>query len=442
MEQMEQDDDSDHPFGEYEEEAIASLIIDHPDFFSSIARFLKYELFNRVEVQYVVATLLDYYNRYGVFPTRGMLLDKIKKNLTVDDLYHQDIISIAERESDPREVPALKESIMEWARAKAYGLLYDPDTIAKYKKGDYEALEAVIEEARNIRDVGTNTFWFFDEIDKLFVQDNIEHFTTGFTQLDRLIHEGGPTRKEMLVWMAPTGIGKSLMLINNAVANILRGRNVLYATLEMSDILSALRALGSITGKPINQRFDMRDEIMCIVNRIKSENIGDLAFQEFQPDETSVDDIYALVDKLRKTRGWMPDIVCVDYLELMISRRSSDQKEEYVRQKSVANQVRGFAKSENVFVFTATQTNRGGNNSDSVIDVTKIAESYGKSMPIDYLISINQSTDEYEAQFDDHERSVHNAGARMYVVKNRNGMRGRTIPITINYNTMRIREPS
>jgi len=201
-----------HPFGEYEEEAVVSLLIDHPEFFTNIARYLKYQLFSRTEIQYIIANILDHYNDHGVFPTRGLLLDTLKRGLTVDDPSYEDIIKIAARESDPREVPSLKKHIMEWARSKAYGLLYDPDTIAQFQAGKFDELETVFNQARNIQDLGTSTFSFFDEIERLFVVDAYETFTTGFAQLDNYMHDDapsrGPARKELLVWMAPTGVGK------------------------------------------------------------------------------------------------------------------------------------------------------------------------------------------------------------------------------------------
>jgi hypothetical protein len=208
VEALEQTVEEESPFGEYEEEAIASLIIDHPEFFTSVGRFLNNQLFSRTEVQYVIAHILSYYEEYGVFPTRGLLLDTIKRSLTVDDYGYEDIIAIAARKSDPREIPALKERLIEWARTKAYGILYDTDTIAKYNAGDFDAIEEVFNRARNIQDIGSGTFWFFEDVEKLFVESTIENFTTGFTMLDRYMHEGGPSRKEMLVWMAPTGVGK------------------------------------------------------------------------------------------------------------------------------------------------------------------------------------------------------------------------------------------
>lgn len=439
-------DGDDKPFGPHEEEAIIALMLDHPEFFSAITRFMTHELFGSGEVQYIAATILEYSGRHGVYPTRGLLLDTIKRNLTVDDPSSDHIIEIAQRPSNPREVPAIKDRLTEWARQKAYGLLYDEETIKKYHRGDFTALEDVFNTARSIQDIGQSSMWFFNELDRLFHEDTIQHFTTGFPMLDASLNDGGPARKEVLVWMAPTGVGKSIMLINDAIYNVLKGHKVLLVTFELSDVKSALRALGALTNRPIDRRrFSIKDDIMGAVNRIRSNGgVGDLVIHEFPPDETSVDGIHALCDLLRRSKGWHPDVICLDYLELMVSRRASDNKDEYIKQKSVATQVRGLAQKENVCIFTATQTNRSGNNSAEKLDVTKISESYGKAMSIDYLVSVAQTPEEYNLQYDDannpNRRIVRPARARMYIAKNRNGPKDKSVPVEINYDTMLVKE--
>lgn len=425
------DHPGDMPFGKYEEEAILSLMLDHPEFFSSISQHLSPKLFTRPEVQYVVAAVLNYYEDYSVFPTRALLHDIIAKKLTVDDPIADDVLKIIDRESDPREIPALKDKLLTWAKSSTLKVLYDPDTIKRFHNGDLQYIEDIFDQCNTIQDIGKEGFWFFDNIERLFIEEEVEHLTTGIAQLDNDLNEGGPSRKEMVVWMAPTGVGKSIMLANNAVANVLKGKNVLYVTLELSDLKSALRIMGAMTDLPINQRMNNKDQLMSYIRRIKSSDIGDLVIYEYPPDEITVDQLYGLISHLKKTRGWVPDVLIVDYLELMCSRRASDNADDYSKQKSVSTQLRGVAINENVLVFTATQTNRSGNDDTKLIDVTKMAESYGKSMPMDYLVSINQSKEEYEAT---------PAQARLYVAKNRNGPKFNSITVHINYKTMALKE--
>ena len=61
--------------------------------------------------------------------------------------------------------------------------------------------------------------------------------------------------------------------------------------------------------------------------------------------------------------------------------------------------------------------------------MNKVAESYGKMMPMDYVVSINQTLEEYTDGI-----------IRLYIAKNRNGPKFKTITARINYNTMSVEE--
>ena len=115
------DEDADHtPFGKYQEEAIISLALDHPEFFINVGRYLKPDMFGRQECKYVIAVLLNYYEKYRIIPTRLLIRDIIEKELTPEQPF--DIVfKIIDRKSDPREVPIIKDTLMKWAKTKAYG---------------------------------------------------------------------------------------------------------------------------------------------------------------------------------------------------------------------------------------------------------------------------------------------------------------------------------
>lgn len=437
LEKLRQADGEEHPFGKYEEESIISLILDYPETFGIIAKHVTENLFERLEVRAIVGEILEFYREYDSYPTRGMLKDILERKLTVDHELAEPILKLVDRPSNPRDVAGLKDRLINWARSKSYGMLYDPETIKKWQRGEFESIESIFEEARKVKDVSLSGMWFFEDLEKLFRQDLTEHFTTGIVQLDQYVGDGGPSRKEMFVWMAPTGRGKSIMLVHSALANVKRGRKVLFITLELSETKTALRGLGNISDQLINNtRFNHKDEMIKLAETIQaSSGGGDLYIHKYPPDEISVDDIEALLDMLRRNKNWVPDVIVIDYLELMVSRRPSDNKDDYTRQKSVATQVRGLADNTNTMVFTATQTNRAGNDPAEMIGVTKIAESYGKTMALDYLVSINQTPDEAEKQ-----QLTGMATVTLFIAKNRNGDSAKTVNVKINYRTMSVKE--
>ena len=427
-------DTENKPFGEYEEQAIVALMLDNPEFFSGIAKYLDKDLFHKAEVQFVVLHILQYYEKYDVFPTRLLLRDIITKKLTVDDAYVNDILGVLDSKVNHRDVPIIKDSLLQWAKSQAFKILWSPETIERYTKGDFEYVEEVFDKARRIKDVQYNGLQLFRDIESIFVTNVFEHLTTGFPKLDVDLNEGGPSKGDLTVFMAPTGVGKSIALANVAAANCKQGKNVLFVTLELSTQKSALRTLGAMTELPVfgTDSGKHHDKITTNARNIKSSGGGDIYFFQLPPDEISVDDLNNLIDEIKKRENWVPDVLIVDYLELMVSRRSSDNDNDYTRGKAVATQLRGICMIQKTCGFTATQTNRSGNDDgEALIGVDKIAESYGKTMPMDYLVSINQSKEELEST---------PPRARLYIAKNRNGRKFVTIPVTINYNNMSMKE--
>lgn len=429
--------EDDKPFGNYQEEAIISLALDHPEFFTNVCRHLKPDMFGRFECKYIIATVLNYFEKYRIIPTRLLIRDIIEKDLTPDQPFEL-IFKIIDRRSDPREVPIIKDTLMKWAKTKAYGLIYSEEAINAYESGRFEEIEKIVQEANKVTDIGEGGFWLLDQFEKLFLADAIDHRTTGFPRLDRILNNGGPSPKEVVCWLAPTNTGKSILLINNAIASLkgmnrdgANGQDVLLVTFELDTIKTALRCLSTTTGIAQDQVGNNQDYIRRVINTIKETYNKRLLIYEFPPDECSVDHIYALIDNLKRKEGWKPDVVIIDYLDLMVSRNAAYNKDDYTRQKHVATELRGLAKNENVLVFTATQTNRSGGEGGEPIDLSKTAESYGKQFALDYVISLNQSLED---------KLEKPPRIRFFVAKNRNGPKNEMITCEINYDTMVVKE--
>lgn len=426
------------PFGPYEEEAIISLALDHPEFFTSVGRFMKPTMFGRLECQVVIAEVLNAFEQFDVVPTRKILRDRIVGTLTEDDPY-EEILRIVDRKSDYREVPIIKDTLLKWAQDRAFGQIYSEEAQEAYARGDYDFLEKIITDANRIADIGNKGFWFFENYQLLFEPDIIDHRTTGFPKLDRMLNNGGPSPKEVLCWLAPTNVGKSIVLCNNAISALkgngpggVPGQDVLLITFELDTIKTAMRCLGVMAQDiPINNIVDRKEYVTRVVTQVERTYKKRFLIVEWPPDECSVSHIYALLDNLRRTDGWHPDVVILDYLDLMTSRNDAYNKDDYTRQKHVANEVRGLAKNENVLVFTATQTNRSAAGGEELADLNKAAESFAKQFSLDYVVSLNQSRSE---------RRATPPRMRMYIAKNRNGPKNETVDCTITYETMVVRE--
>ena len=425
-------------FDKYQEEAIISLALDHPEFFTNIGAYIKPNLFLRPECQYVMAHILNAYEKYGIVPSRQILRSKIVKELTVDDNY-RDVLLLLDRKSDHREVPIIKEELIKWARQRSFGLLYSEEAIASYHEGDFEALEKIFTEANKIVDIGEGGFWLFKSLETLFEPQANVHLTTGFPRLDSVLNDGGPSLKEVLCWMAPTGVGKSILLINNAISSFKGigpdgnlGQDVLLVTFELDTYKTAMRILASATTIPSRQLADKQDDVVNKFKILQSTYKKNILIYELPPNECSVEHINAIIDTNRKRHGFNPSVVILDYLDLMVSRVPEyNKKGDYEKLKNVATEIRGLAKKQNVLVFTATQTNRNGAEDGVLIDMTKIADSFGKQFALDYVISLNQSRED---------RDAIPSRLSFFLAKNRNGPKNEIIDCVINYDNMVVKE--
>jgi replicative DNA helicase len=443
-----------HVFGPHEEVAIISLAFDQPEFFSAVIGYLRDDHFDRYETKFIFNIIKFYHDKHNLVITRPMCIDIAEQTLTADDP-HDEVLSLIKRESDPREIPIITERLIEWARRKQYSLLYSKDALDAHERGEYQYQEQVIEDARKIVNFGTDLLWMFDDYEQLFVEDKEEKLTTGFASLDSCLNYGGPTRRDTLCYLAPTGVGKSITLNHTGIANIRRRKNVLHVTCEMPKLQVGYRYLGGFTELRIRDRLTHKLRIIDCLRAVKATYGAELILAEYPPDEISVDTVHALLDVLRRVHGIIMDVVIIDYLELMIPRKASGREDEYLRQKRVSTEFARLAVKENVFGVTASQSNRSGmdplntKGGDNVIELNKMAESFGKAMPLSYVVTINQTKQEYESgreiiQGDTkeqiQERPVTSARCRLYIAKNRNGPKFKSIGSTINYETMVMRE--
>jgi len=449
-----QDNLSNHEFGSHEEKVIISLAFENPEFFITVMPYLEESYFDQKICKFVFAIIKHHYVKHSVIISRNLATDISKRALTADDP-HEEILDLINKPVDPRELPIVMETLVDWAKKKVYGKLYTEEAIDAHIRGDHSLVEKVVEEAGRVNEFKSNFFFFYKSYDSLFVKENEQKLTTGFSRLDIFLNNGGPTRGEVVCVMAPTGVGKSLFLVNAGTASILNGLNVLHVTCEMTKEKTAQRYLGCMTDEWIESRFipEVQQRMKLKLEKKRETYDSQLIIVEYPPNDVTVDVIHMNIDVLRRMYGINVDVVIVDYLELLLSRQNLHDDKEYSVQKRVGTELCRLAKKEKVLVFTAMQTNRGsgdksqGKTGDDVIELNRVSESWGKTMALDYIISINQNRSEYDEGKDaksqeekekEDELSIMNAKCRFYIAKNRNGPKFETIDAKINYKTMKM----
>lgn len=228
-----------------------------------------------------------------------------------------------------------------------------------------------------------------------FYQEKEEKIECNLTDLNNICG-GGVERKSLNILMAPTNTGKTSALISLASSYLRRGYNVLYVTCEMAEKKIRQRFDANFLSTPINDIPLMKkEEYYSQMESLFKSLTTNLIVKEYPTSMANANHIRNLLNALANKENFVPDIVMVDYLNLLNSIRIKTGKS-YEIVKAISEEIRGIAVENNMCFWSATQTNRDGDGA-SDLDITDVSESYGLPMTADLMIAIIQ-TEELKKQ--------------------------------------------
>ena len=408
------------------------------EFFSEIVPLLKPDYFDFPAYKNVFLGVRNYYDKYRKLPSDSVLPDFINTSVsgavdngidyenTLAEINTIDKSCLGDREF-------LLDTVEEFARQKAMDGAVRKAMVILNEEGDIAEVEELVKNAllvnRNV-DVGQD---YFEEVQarllRSYQENNERKISTVFATHDRHL-EGGLASKELAIVVAPPGVGKSLYLVNQGANAIYDGKNVLYVSLEMSQdkiagrFDSVLTEIRNTDLKKPHAQLKLKDRL----KEVKTKTNGRLIIKEFPTGASNVNQLRALLVQLRLHKDFVPDLIIVDYLELLRPNRMIES--EYQAQQRIAEELRGLAVEHKCLVWTASQTNRQARRVNIITDA-ELGDSYGKIRPADWVISLNQTQEEYDE-----------GQMRVFVIKARDSKQHYLINIGIDYTTLQMREPS
>lgn len=209
------------------------------------------------------------------------------------------------------------------------------------------------------------------------------------------ITKGGLPRKSMSVLLATTGGGKSLLKCHFAASYLLTGKNVVYITMEMAEERIAERIDANMMNVSLDELKVMpRDVYEKRIERIKGKTTGKLVIKEYPTGSAHAGHFRHLLNELKMKKGFTPDVVFIDYLNICASSRvkGAAAANSYTLVKSIAEEIRGLAMEFNCAIVTSSQYNRDAyGNSD--VDLTNTSESMGITHTADCILGLISSED-------------------------------------------------
>jgi hypothetical protein len=204
------------------------------------------------------------------------------------------------------------------------------------------------------------------------------------------ITKNGFSRKTLNIFLAGTGVGKSLTMCHIAAACLAQGKNVLYITLELAEEEVAKRIDANLMNITIDDLLQLpQDLYLKKASVLKNKSQGKLIVKEYPTASASTLHFKALLNELHLKKSFKPDIIFVDYLNICASSRikPGGNVNSYTYIKSIAEELRGLAVEFEVPVVSATQTNRTGFTSSDV-GLEDTSESFGLPATADFMAAL------------------------------------------------------
>jgi KaiC/GvpD/RAD55 family RecA-like ATPase len=324
------------------QQLLLEYLVSSPDTFALCKSIIHSDFFDP-EYRKTVEFIHSYYDKYNSTPSP-------------DQIDAETGVELQLRQVTRDEIKYCSEEIETFCRRKAIerAILASPSLI---EKGDYGKVENIIRDAISTslnKDLGVD--YFEDPASRLEAMlQEAPRTTTKWKLFDEMIG-GGIARTEMLMFSANSGGGKSIALANLALNMTSQGFNVLYLSLELSEKMISQRFDMMLTGIPtVNWRNNVK-EISASLNQI-APHMGKLVIKRMESG-TNCNAIRGYLKEFELKNGYIPDLLVVDYLDIMGANEKVSADNIFEKDKRAAEQLRDIGFDYDMFIATASQQNR------------------------------------------------------------------------------------
>ena len=408
-------------YGKEFQEGLCQLILQDRPFADRIMEVLDLNFLEISYLQTFLKKIIQYRDKYGVHPTYNTMLTILRTELEEEaEVVQKQVRSFFARihKADVDGPDYIKEVSLDFCRKQKLkeAML---ESVKLLKTSSYDEISQVINGALKLGADNNYGYDYLTDFEERFLVQTRSPITTGWTEIDQICKDG-LGKGELGVVIAPTGTGKSMVLVHLGAEALKAKRTVVQYTLELRDTTIANRYASCITGIPLGELLSFKEEILETVKEID----GKLIIKEYPTKSASVKTIKNHLEGLRK-RDVQVDMVIVDYADLL--RPINSQREKRMELESIYEGLRAIAQEFDVAVWTASQTNRGGLNAE-VITMESISEAFSKCFVADFIFSVSRTVQD----------KTTNSG-RVFIAKNRNGPDGLIYPIYMDTSRVKIK---
>ena len=407
-------------YGKSFQEGLVQLIFEDRPFADQITEVLDIQFLELEYLRVFVSKVIDYRDRYGTHPSVEAMITILRTDMDGDDEVLQNQVREYFARIHTREmsdIEYIKETSLDFCRKqnlkeammKSVGLL---------QNCSFDEISTVINDALKLGSENNFGYDYLADFEERFKIKHRAPVTTGWKEIDG-ITGGGLGKSELGVVIAPTGAGKSMALVHLGAQAIKEGKTVVHYTLELQDTIIGTRYDSCITGYPLSDIRNFKEEIYEEIKNLD----GALIVKEYPTKSATTNTLRAHLSRLIK-REIKPGLIIVDYADLL--KPVIVRKEKRNELESIYEELRALASEFKCPIWTASQTNRSGLNAE-VITMEQISEAFNKCFVSDFIFSISRTIEDKQ-----------NNQGKIFIAKNRNGPDGMIYPIFMDTSHVKI----
>jgi replicative DNA helicase len=422
------------------------LLLLDPVLFESIAPHIKSAFWDTDEIRWLYSQLTEYYNKWKTMPTRAAWVEIFRGKLKTEEIpqYLLTLKSIVEIHDIPEKEDVL-DHLQKWIKQNLF--VRGWQKMSKiYSGGNVdEAIsytQTVLDDCSKVSfKPADRSFFFQDYVSRMAIRQM--HFETqdqkisiaGIHRLD-VLSNGGLGRGELGVFVADAKVGKSIFLLNVGACAIMQS----FGKMKVLHI--------SLEGRKgqVDDRYEARFLLhpYAAVSRNNLPSTAEKTYKQFGNslvvcnmmdfDRTPMDIVKEL--ETLATYGFVPDLIIVDYGDLMSPRKDMSGNT-YLDQQSVYRDLKIIAVKYNAVVWTASQVTRPPQGVDPRTDEAfhytryNLADCYAKVRVADMLITGNATDAERDA-----------GKLRLYLDAYRDQKCGQFLTVRTDYDKMQFYVPT
>tara|TARA_R110000751_G_scaffold164030_1_gene270161 strand:- start:1 stop:1419 length:1419 start_codon:yes stop_codon:yes gene_type:complete len=379
----------------FQQELINQIL--HPankKFSERIIDIIHAPYFDNEYFRLLIVTVKDYYERFDRVPEWDTLETVLK--MEIKDTVTQDYIFAITKEVRNLVVKDWKfvqDTSLNFCRQQELKKANDQITEI-IDEGDFDSYERCSEILKDALSVGSEKddgVMIQDDFESVLEDDYRNPIPTGITGIDE-ITDGGISKGELAVVLAPYGVGKTTVLTKIANSAYNAGYNVLQIIFEDMPKVIQRKHAACWTGINLNDLAENKEEVIKQVHE-KTNRENQLVIKKFTSEGVTVNTIKSYIRHLIAT-GIKPDILILDYIDCVESVKSFNAS--WDGEGNVMRAFESMLVEYDMVGWTAVQGNRSSISSD-VVTGDQMGGSIKRAQIGHFIISVAKTLPQKEA---------------------------------------------